>query len=46
MRKDYERIAEIKEQMRAMLDKAETEKRALNETEEKEFNALKNEKVI
>ena len=46
MRKDYERIAEIKEQMRAMLDKAETEKRALNETEEKEFNALKNEKVL
>lgn len=46
MRKDYERIAEIKEQMRAMLDKAEAEKRALNETEEKDFNALKNEKAL
>lgn len=46
MRKDYERIAEIKEQMRAMLDKAEAEKRILNETEQKEFDALKNEKAL
>lgn len=46
MRKDYERISEIKEQMRSMLDKAEVEKRALTETEQKEFDALKNEKAL
>lgn len=46
MRKDYERIAEIKEEMRAMLDKAEAEKRCLNETEQKDFDSLKNEKAL
>ena len=46
MRKNYVRIAEIKEQMRSMLDKAEAEKRILNETEQKEFDSLKNEKEL
>lgn len=31
MRKDFERVAELKEQMRSMLDKAEVEKRSLDD---------------
>lgn len=46
MKKDYERIAELKEKMRAMLDKAEVEKRSLTETEQKDYDALKNEKAL
>lgn len=46
MKKDYERIAEIKEQMRSMLDKAEAESRSLSEAEQKDFDALKNEKAL
>lgn len=46
MRKELERIAEIKEQMRAILDEAETQKRALTEDEQKAFNALKTEKEL
>lgn len=46
MRKDYERIAEIKEQMRSMLDKAEAEQRSLTDTEQASFDALKNEKAL
>lgn len=46
MKKSYERISEIKEQMRAMLDKAETEQRSLTDTEQSEFDALKNEKEL
>ena len=46
MRKELNRIAEIKEQMRAILDEAETKKRALTEDEQKSFDALKTEKSL
>ena len=42
MRKEFETIAQYKEQMRAMLDKAEAEKRALRAVENKE-RAFRNE---
>ena len=43
MRKDFERVAELKERMRSMLDKAEVEKRSLDEKEKETFAALKTE---
>lgn len=46
MRKELNRIAEIKERMSVILDGAETEKRALTEDETKEFDALKTEKAL
>ena len=46
MRKDFERVAELKEQMRSMLDKAEVEKRSLDEKEKETFAALKTEKEL
>ena len=33
MKKEFERVAELKEQMRTILDKAESEKRSLNDDE-------------
>ena len=46
MKKELNRIAEIKEEMRTILDGADTEKRALSEDETAAFNALKNEKEL
>ncbi|WP_455671691.1 phage major capsid protein [Phocaeicola sp.] len=46
MRKEFETIAEYKEQMRSMLDKAEAEKRALDATEKEHFEKLKTEKEL
>ena len=46
MKKEINRIAEIKEEMRTMLDAAEVEKRSLTEDESKTFAALKNEKDL
>ena len=42
MRKEFETIAQYKEQMRAMLDKAEAEKRALDAKRERAVRAVKN----
>ena len=44
MRKEFETIAQYKEQMRAMLDKAEAEKRALDASEKEQFEQLKTKK--
>lgn len=46
MKKVFERIAVLKEEMRTMLDSAEAEKRALSEDEANRFSALKNEKDL
>lgn len=46
MRKEFETIAQYKEQMRAMLDKAEAEKRALDANEKEQFEKLKTEKEL
>ena len=46
MRKEFETIAQYKEQMRAMLDKAEAEKRALDASEKEQFEQLKKNKEI
>lgn len=46
MRKEFEKIAELKEQMRSMLDKAEAEQRALDVTEKEQFEKLKTEKEL
>lgn len=46
MRKEFETIAQYKEQMRAMLDKAESEKRALDANEKEQFEKLKTEKEL
>lgn len=46
MRKEFETIAQIKEQMRAMLDKAEAEKRALDANEKEQFEQLKTKKEL
>lgn len=46
MRKEFETIAEYKERMRAMLDKAEAEKRALDANEKEQFEKLKTEKEL
>lgn len=46
MRKEFERISELKEQMRSMLDKAEAEQRALDATEKEQFENLKTEKEL
>lgn len=46
MRKEFEAIAQYKEQMRAMLDKAESEKRALDAGEKEQFEKLKTEKEL
>lgn len=46
MKKVFERIAVLKEEMRTMLDGAESEKRALTDDENKQFLALKNEKEL
>lgn len=46
MKKVFERIAVLKEEMRTMLDSAEAEKRALSEDEASRFSALKNEKDL
>lgn len=46
MRKEFETIAQYKERMRAMLDKAEAEKRALDANEKEQFEKLKTEKEL
>ena len=46
MRKEFETIAQYKEQMRAMLDKAEAEKRALDASEKEQFEQLKTKKEL
>ena len=46
MRKEFETIAQYKEQMRAMLDKAEAEKRALDANEKEQFEQLKTKKEL
>lgn len=46
MRKEFETIAQYKEQMRTMLDKAEAEKRALDADEKERFEKLKTEKEL
>lgn len=46
MRKEFETIAQYKEQMRAMLDKAESEKRVLDAGEKEQFEKLKTEKEL
>lgn len=46
MRKEFETIAQYKEHMRAMLDKAEAEKRALDANEKEQFEKLKTEKEL
>lgn len=46
MRKEFETIAQYKEQMRTMLDKAEAEKRALDTNEKEQFEKLKTEKEL
>lgn len=46
MKKEFERVAELKEQMRTILDKAESEKRSLNDEEKTAFASLKNEKEL
>lgn len=46
MRKEFETIAQIKEQMRAILDKAEAEKRALKDDEKEMFEQLKTKKEL
>lgn len=45
-RKKIERIAVIKEQLRGFVDTAEAEKRGLTDSEQTEFNALKNERSL
>jgi HK97 family phage major capsid protein len=46
MKKEFERVAELKEQMRTILDRAESEKRSLNDEEKTAFTGLKNEKEL
>lgn len=46
MKKEFETIAQYKEQMRAMLDKAEAEKRALDANEKEQFEQLKTKKEL
>jgi len=46
MKKEFERVAELKEQMRTILDKAESEKRSLTDDEKTAFTSLKNEKEL
>lgn len=46
MRKEFETIAQYKEQMRTMLDKAEAEKRALDADGKERFEKLKTEKEL
>lgn len=46
MRKEFETIAQYKEQMRAMLDKAEAEKRALDAGEKEQYEKLKTKKEL
>lgn len=46
MRKEFETIAQYKEQLRSMLDKAEAEKRALDAGEKEQFEKLKTEKEL
>ena len=46
MRKEFETIAQYKEQMRALLDKAEAEKRALDASEKEQFEQLKTKKEL
>lgn len=46
MKKVFNRIGELKEEMRTMLDNAELEKRALTSDENDKFLALKNEKEL
>lgn len=46
MRKEFETIAQYKERMRTMLDKAEAEKRALDANEKEQFEKLKTEKEL
>lgn len=46
MKKIYQRISEIQARLRAMADTLETEKRAVNDEEKKEINALEREMDI